>query len=243
MPRTANKKSSTSKSPSKSTSGSKSSKSNASRSSASGRSGATAGTASRSNGSGSSSPTSRNRSASKEVMPGSMLHDFFMDSLKDIYWAEKALVKGLQKMAKNATSEDLKSAFEDHKMVTQTQVTRLEQVFEMMGKRAQAKTCPAMQGLLEEATEVIEETEDDTYTRDCALIVSAQKAEHYEIATYGSLVALANAMGHTEAADLLQETLDEEKESNDLLTQIAEGHINAEALAEGSGEDEEGEEE
>jgi ferritin-like metal-binding protein YciE len=175
-------------------------------------------------------------------MPGSMLHEFFMDTLKDIYWAEKALVKGLQKMAKNATSEDLKAAFEDHKMVTETQVERLEQIFEMMGKKAQAKKCPAMQGLLEETMEVMEETEDDTYTRDCALIVSAQKAEHYEIATYGSLVTLARAMGHTEAADLLQETLDEEKETDELLTQIAEGHINEEALSEGSGEEEESEE-
>jgi ferritin-like metal-binding protein YciE len=102
-----------------------------------------------------------------------------------------------------------------------------------------------MQGLIEETNEVIEETEDDTYTRDCALIVSAQKAEHYEIATYGSLVTLARAMGHSEAADLLQETLDEEKETDELLTQIAEGHINEEALSEGSGDDdeEEGEDE
>ena len=176
-------------------------------------------------------------------MPGSMLHDFFMDTLKDIYWAEKALVKALQKMARNATSEDLRAAFEDHKMVTETQVERLDQVFEMMGKRAQGKHCPAMQGLIEEANEVISETEDDTYTRDCALIVSAQKAEHYEIATYGSLVTLARAMGHSEAADLLQETLDEEKETDDLLTQIAEGHINEEALSEGSGGEDEEEEE
>ncbi|MCE3282783.1 MAG: hypothetical protein K0Q66_1520 [Chitinophagaceae bacterium] len=148
-------------------------------------------------------------------------------------------------MAKNATSEDLRSAFEDHRLVTETQVERLEQVFEMMGKKAQAKKCPAMQGLIEETNEVIEETEDDTYTRDCALIVSAQKAEHYEIATYGSLVTLARAMGHSEAADLLQETLDEEKETDELLTQIAEGHINEEALSEGSGDDdeEEGEDE
>lgn len=172
-------------------------------------------------------------------MPGSMLHEFFMDALKDIYWAEKALVKGLQKMAKNTTSEDLKAAFEDHREVTQVQIERLEQVFELMGKKAQAKKCPAMQGLLEESVETIEETEDDTYTRDCALIVSAQKAEHYEIAAYGSLVTLARAMGHTEAADLLQETLDEEKETDQLLTQIAEGHINEEALTEMKGEEDE----
>jgi ferritin-like metal-binding protein YciE len=238
MPRTASKKSSaSSKSTSKSRSGSSSSRSNGSS-----RSGATSRAAGGNGRTGSSSPTSRNRGASKEVMPGSMLHEFFMDTIKDIYWAEKALVKALQKMARNATSEDLRSAFEDHRVVTETQVGRLEQVFEMMGKKAQAKKCPAMQGLIEESTEVMEETEDDTYTRDCALIVSAQKVEHYEIATYGSLVTLARAMGHTEAADLLQETLDEEKETDELLTQIAESHINEEALAEGSGDEEEEEE-
>ncbi len=231
MPRTAMKKSSSSKPASKSNSG------NSSRSNGSSKSGATSRATARSGNARASSPTSRSRGASAEVMPGSMLHEFFMDTLKDIYWAEKALVKALPKMAKNATSEDLRSAFEEHKVVTETQVERLEQVFEMMGKKAQAKKCPAMQGLIEEANEVIEETEDDTYTRDCALIVSAQKAEHYEIATYGSLVTLARAMGHAEAADLLQETLDEEKETDDLLTQIAEGHINEEALSEGSGDE------
>lgn len=245
MPRTSNKKSSSSKSSSGSNSRSGSSKSSSSRSngsSGSSRSGATARSNSRSNSSRSSSPTSRNRNASKkEVMPGSMLHEFFMDTLKDIYWAEKAQVKAMQKMMKNSTSEDLRDAFEQHRTQTETHVERLEQVFEMMGKRAQAKTCPAMQGLIEEANEVMQETEDDTFTRDCALIVSAQKAEHYEIATYGSLVTLARAMGHAEAADLLQETLEEEKETDELLTQIAEGYINEEALSEGSGE-EEGEE-
>jgi ferritin-like metal-binding protein YciE len=235
MPRTATKKSSSS---AKSSSAKKSS----SRGSASKASGATSRSASNGGRSRSSSPTSRNRAASKEVMPGSMLHDFFLDALKDIYWAEKALVKALQKMAKNSTSEDLRSAFEDHKMQTEGQVGRLEQVFELLGERAQAKKCPAMQGLIEEAGEVIEETEDDTYTRDCALIVSAQKAEHYEIAAYGSLVTIARAMGHSEAADLLQETLDEEKETDTLLTQIAEGHINEEALSEGNGKEESEEE-
>lgn len=238
MPRTATKKSTSSakSGSSKSNSRSNSSSNGSSRSSAS-RSGATSRSASRSGAS--ASPTSRGRNTSKEVMPGSMLHEFFMDALKDIYWAEKALVKGLQKMAKNTTSEDLKAAFEDHREVTQVQIERLEQVFELMGKKAQAKKCPAMQGLLEESVETIEETEDDTYTRDCALIVSAQKAEHYEIAAYGSLVTLARAMGHTEAADLLQETLDEEKETDQLLTQIAEGHINEEALTEMKGEEDE----
>ncbi len=236
MPRTAAKKSnSSSKSNSRSNS---SSKSNGASKSSAAKSGATSRSNSRSNGASSSSPTSRNRNSS-QAKPGSMLQEFFLDELKDIYWAEKALVKGLQKMAKNATSEDLKSAFEDHRVVTQNQVARLEQVFELLGKKAQAKKCEAMSGLMEEANSVIEDTEDDTYTRDCALIVSSQKAEHYEIASYGCLVTIARAMGQTEAADLLQETLDEEKEADVLLTQIAEGHINEEALAEGGGESEE----
>jgi len=239
MPRTATKKNTSSAKSGSAKSTSRSSSANNGSRSAS-KSGATSRSASRNGGA--ASPTSRSRGASKDVMPGSMLHEFFMDALKDIYWAEKALVKGLQKMAKNTTSEDLKAAFQDHKAVTETQVERLEQVFELMGKKAQAKKCPAMQGLLEESSETIEETEDDTYTRDCALIVSAQKAEHYEIAAYGSLVTLARAMGHSEAADLLQETLDEEKESDQLLTQIAEGHINEEALNEIKG-DEDGEDE
>jgi ferritin-like metal-binding protein YciE len=234
MPRTATKKSNSS-----SKSGSSKSSSSASKSNGSSRSGATSRSGSTGGRSGSSSPTSRNRSASKsrEVMPGSMLHEFFVDTLKDIYWAEKALVKALLKMSRNATSEDLRNAFEEHRTQTETHVERLEQVFEALGEKAQAKKCPAMQGLIEEASEVIDETEDDTYTRDCALIVSAQKAEHYEIASYGCLVTIARAMGHAEAADLLQETLDEEKETDVLLTRIAEGHINEEALAEGSGEE------
>jgi ferritin-like metal-binding protein YciE len=245
MPRTAAKKSSSSsKSNSRSNSTAKKSSGSSSRS-ASSKSGATSRSGSRSNSSRNSSPTSRNRSGSskKEMMrPGAMLHEFFMDTLKDIYWAEKAQAKAMQKMMKNSTSEDLKDAFENHKMQTENQIQRLEQVFELLEERAQAKKCPAMQGLIEEANEVMQETEDDTYTRDCALIVSAQKAEHYEIASYGSLVTIARAMGHSEAADLLQESLDEEKETDVLLTQIAEGHINEEALAEG-GEEEESEEE
>jgi ferritin-like metal-binding protein YciE len=234
MPRTAAKKSSSSPK-----SGSSNSRSTASKNNGASRSGAT----SRSNARSSSSATSRNRGSSKQVKPGSMLEEFFMDELKDIYWAEKALLKGLQKMAKNATSEDLKNAFMEHRTVTENQVQRLEQVFEIMGKKAQAKKCEAMSGLMEEANSVIEDTEDDTFTRDCALIVSSQKAEHYEIAAYGSLVTIARAMGQSEAADLLQETLDEEKEADQLLTEIAESHINEEALAEGSGEEESEDEE
>lgn len=246
MPRTATKKSSSSSrsgSSTSATSGRSAAKGNASRSNGAAsrgttaRGGATSRTTSRSENNRGGTPTSRNRSAAKEAMPGSMLHEFFMDMLKDIYWAEKAQMKAMQKMMKKCTSDDLKDAFEQHRMQTETQVERLEEIFEMMGKRAQAKKCEAMQGLIDEANTTMEETEDDTYTRDCALIVSAQKAEHYEIAAYGSMVTIARAMGHTEAADLLQESLDEEKETDQLLTQIAEGHINEEALAEGEGDE------
>src|SRR5690606_7596643 len=118
---------------------------------------------------------------------GSLLEDFFIDSLKDIYWAEKALVKALPRMSKAATSSELKKAFDQHLEVTRKQVDRLEKIFQQMGKRAQGKKCEAMQGLIEESETVISETKDDTFTRDVALIISAQKVEHYEIAAYGGL--------------------------------------------------------
>ena len=160
---------------------------------------------------------------------GNMLEEFFVDQLKDIYWAEKNLLKALPKMQKASTTSELQAAFEDHKKVTEEQVTRLEQAFEMMGKKAQAKKCDAMEGLIKEAESVIEETEKGSMTRDVALIVAAQKAEHYEIASYGGLVQLAKTMGKNDVAELLQLTLDEEKETDVLLTEIAENNINWEA--------------
>jgi ferritin-like metal-binding protein YciE len=243
MPRTATKKSSSSSSKSKSSSNSRSQSSGGSSSKTNSR-GATSRGGSSGGGRGSSSPTSRNKGAGmSRSMEKSLIHEYFHEELKDILWAEKALVKALQKMSKSATTQELKNAFLEHRDVTQNQVERLNQCFELLGKRPQAKTCEAMKGIIEEANSVIEDTEDDTYTRDVALIVGAQKAEHYEIATYGSLVTLATAMGHTEIAELLQATLDEEKQTDSLLTQIAEGHINEEALAEGDGEEDEEEEE
>ena len=160
---------------------------------------------------------------------GNMLEEFFVDQLKDIYWAEKNLLKALPKMQKARTTSELQAAFEDHKNVTEEQVSRLEQAFEMMGKKAQAKKCDAMEGLIKEAESVIEETEKGSMTRDVALIVAAQKAEHYEIASYGGLVQLAKTMGKNDVAELLQLTLDEEKETDVLLTEIAENNINWEA--------------
>lgn len=168
----------------------------------------------------------------------SMLQEFILDSLKDIYWAEKHLTKALPKLLKAATSEELKQAFQEHTTVTQEQVARLEQVFEILGKKPQAKKCEAMEGLTKEAESIIEETEKGSKTRDVALIMAAQKVEHYEIATYGSLVQITKTMGMTEISDILAETLAEEKETDQLLTDIAENNINLQAEAEGSGEEE-----
>jgi len=170
----------------------------------------------------------------------SMLQEFLLDSLKDIYWAEKHLTKALPKMMKAATSEELKSALQDHLEVTQEQVGRLEEVFEMLGKKAQAKKCEAMEGLTREAESIIAETEKGSKTRDVGLIMAAQKVEHYEIATYGGLAQLTKTMGMNDISELLGQTLAEEKEADELLTQIAENNINVQAQQEGSeGEEEE----
>ena len=163
----------------------------------------------------------------------SMLSEFFYDELKDIYWAEKHLVKTLPKMQKAATTEELKQAFQEHLDVTNEQVSRLEQVFEMLEKKAQGKKCEAMEGITKEGEGVIQETEKGSATRDVALIMAGQKVEHYEIATYGGLVQLAKTLGKNEIADLLQQTLDEEKEADQMLTQIAENNINIQASEEG----------
>ena len=159
----------------------------------------------------------------------SKLYKLFEDELKDIYWAETHLVKALPKMAEAATSEQLKKAFEKHLEVTQKQVSRLEEVFSVLGKKASAKKCEAMSGLIEEANTIIEDTEKDTMTRDCGLIFAAQKVEHYEIATYGCLKAVANILGEKEAAELLNQTLQEEKNTDVELTVIAESFVNQEA--------------
>src|SRR6195952_97432 len=141
----------------------------------------------------------------------SMLKDFFIDELKDIYWAEKHLVKTLPKMAKAATAEELKSAILDHLEVTKNHVARLEEVFSLLDKKPQAKKCEAMEGITKEGESIIEDTEAGTSTRDVGLILAAQKVEHYEISTYGGLAQLAQTLGLTEAAQLLRTTLEEEK--------------------------------
>lgn len=162
----------------------------------------------------------------------SMLQEFFMDELRDIYWAEKHLVKALPKMEKAATSEELATAFSDHLAVTQEQVARLEQVFQLLGEKPRGKKCEAMEGLVKEAESVIEDTEEGTSTRDVGLIISAQKVEHYEIASYGGLSQLAKTLGKEDVANLLGETLEEEKEADELLTNLAENNINQSAQQE-----------
>lgn len=180
------------------------------------------------------SSTSRSKSSKSqnEDMPNSKFHQLFLDQLKDMYWAEKALVKALGKMQKAATSEELADAILTHQEQTKEQVSRLERVFESLGQTAKAKKCPAMEGLIEEGQEVIDDTDEDSAVRDAGLIICSQKIEHYEIASYGSLRTLATKMGHEEAAQLLEQTLNEEKETDVLLTQLAESSINEEAAAE-----------
>src|SRR5690606_26461658 len=165
-----------------------------------------------------------------QMKPPEKLNEFFMDALKDMYWAEKHLVKSLAKLEKAATTQQLKDAFTDHAEATEEHVARLEKVFEMLGKKAQAKKCEAMEGLTKEAESIIEETEAGTITRDVALIIAAQKVEHYEIATYGGLTQLSKIMGLNEVSELLGETLGEEKEADELLTALAENNLNMEAM-------------
>jgi ferritin-like metal-binding protein YciE len=180
-----------------------------------------------------SKTTSKTSAAkSKNNSEPSKFQQLFMDELKDIYWAEKNLVKSLPKMQKAATSEELANAIAEHVEATKGHVSRLEQVFEMLGAKAIAKKCPAMEGLIAEGQEVVSDTEEDTAVRDAGIIVCSQKIEHYEIAAYGSLRTLANRMGQSEIASLLEQTLEEEKETDQTLTQIAESSVNEEAAAE-----------
>jgi ferritin-like metal-binding protein YciE len=176
----------------------------------------------------------------ESVSDHSQLEKLFSDSLKDIYWAEKHLTKVLPKMKKQATSDELKKALEEHLAQTEEHISRLEQVFEICGKKAQAKKCEAMEGLTKEGDSIMEETEKGTLTRDAGIIMAAQKVEHYEIATYGTLIVFAKTLGMNNAADILVETLKEEKDTDERLTGIAEGNINQAA---GQEEDDEGDNE
>jgi ferritin-like metal-binding protein YciE len=165
-------------------------------------------------------------------MKNSKLREFFLDQLQDIYWAEKKLVKTLPKLAEASNSDELEQAFTSHLRETQTHVSRLEQVFDLLGESAEAKECPALKGIAEEGEDIIDETEKGTAQRDVGLIFAGQKAEHYEIATYGGLIQLAKTIGRTDIAYMLAQTLEEEKNADTKLSQIAESGINIEASGE-----------
>jgi ferritin-like metal-binding protein YciE len=156
----------------------------------------------------------------------SKLEKFFTDQLKDIYYAEQKILQSLPKMKEAATTDELKNAFDDHYKQTQKHAKRLQDVFNMINLPAEGKVCQAIEGITKEAEEIINETEQGTMTRDAALIMAAQKVEHYEIATYGGLVQFAITLGLHEVADILDRTLTEEEDTDSLLTEIAENDIN-----------------
>ncbi|TIM20441.1 MAG: ferritin-like domain-containing protein [Mesorhizobium sp.] len=159
------------------------------------------------------------------------LEDLFYEALKDIYYAERKILSALKKMARGAESQELTAAFEKHRDETEGQVERLQQVFEIFGKRAQGKTCPAIDGILEEGQEILEEFQEAP-TLDAGLVAAAQAVEHYEIARYGTLVTWAGLLGLNDAVQLLQQTLEEEKATDEALTQLGQAGVNERALQE-----------
>ena len=169
----------------------------------------------------------QNQKIKAAPVKSSQLLKLFEDQLKDIYWAEKALTKAIPKMVDNATSKDLKDALKSHLEETENQINRLEQVFESIDKKATAKKCDAMEGLIKEADEIMESCDEGSMC-DAGIIIAGQKVEHYEIATYGTLRQFAEILGLTEAVSLLEATLNEEKAADEHLSVIAEA-INVEA--------------
>ena len=159
------------------------------------------------------------------------LEDLFLDGLKDIYYAEKKILKALPKMAKGAMAEDVSAAFEKHRTETEGQVDRLEQIFELLDKPARGKTCPAIDGIIEEGSEILEEYKGAPAI-DAGLVAAAQAAEHYEIARYGTLIAWAKQLDMKDAVKLLQATLEEESATDEALTALGEGGANERAMAE-----------
>jgi ferritin-like metal-binding protein YciE len=150
------------------------------------------------------------------------LNDLFVEQLRDLYDAENQLIKALPKMAEGANSDELRQGFEEHLEQTKEHAQRIETIFEQLGQKAKAKKCKAMEGLIKEGSEVLDEDMSE-YVKDAAIIAAAQRVEHYEIAAYGTVRTFANLLGETEAATLLEQTLEEEKETDDKLTQLAEG--------------------
>ncbi len=162
----------------------------------------------------------------------SRLKEFFLDELKDIYWAEQKLVKTLPKLEKAATTKELQHAFSSHLKETEGHVERLEKAFQLLGEKPVAEKCEAMQGITDEGDTIIGETKTGTATRDVGLVLAGHKAEHYEIATYGALIQLARVLGYEDIAGLFEQTLKEEKNADQKLTSIAEEKINYAAASE-----------
>ncbi|HTF81455.1 MAG TPA: ferritin-like domain-containing protein [Cytophagales bacterium] len=181
----------------------------------------------------SASSGSQNKNQAVKAKSGAAdnLRSLLEDQLKDIYWAEKALTKAIPQLIENATSEELIDVLSEHLTETEDQIERLDQVFKKLGVKAEAKKCEAMAGLIKEAESIIEETQPGE-VRDAGIIAAAQKVEHYEIASYGTLAAFAKTLGEDEILDLLVETLEEEKNADSLLTEIAESYVNEEASEE-----------
>jgi ferritin-like metal-binding protein YciE len=181
----------------------------------------------------SSKKTAKKKPTAKKTLLGKVksenpLMELFVNELKDIYWAEKHLTKALPKMAKAAQSEELKAALEEHLEVTEGQIERLEEVFAMIDLKPQGKKCEAMAGLVKEGEEIVSEFKGSP-ALDAAIISASQKVEHYEIASYGCLRTYARLLGYTEAMELLQATLEEEAETDEKLTDIADAFVNEEA--------------
>jgi ferritin-like metal-binding protein YciE len=160
------------------------------------------------------------------------LEKFLYDELKDVYWAEKHLVNTIPKMSEAANSDELRSALNEHLTVTKGHVTRLENVFKLLKQKPETMKCKAMEGITDEGEDIIDDTEDGTATRDAGIILAAQKVEHYEIATYGGLAQLAKTLGHDDVANILEQTLAEEKEADESLSKLAETSINMAAAHE-----------
>jgi ferritin-like metal-binding protein YciE len=163
-------------------------------------------------------------------MASANLHELFVDEIRDLYNAEKQLIKALPKMAKNASADDLRMAIEAHLEETRGQVERLERVFELIDEKPRGKHCAGIAGIIEEASDLIEQEEEGAVL-DAGLVAGAQRAEHYEMAAYGSVIAWANVMGHTDVAELLEETLEEEKAADAKLSKLAIHGINEAANA------------
>jgi ferritin-like metal-binding protein YciE len=175
--------------------------------------------------------TRKKKGRKRGIMNLDTLKELYVNELRDLYNAEGQLVKALPKMAKAVSSDELKEAFEKHLEQTKGHIERLEEVFEELGEKAKGKTCQAMKGLIEEGSEVLKADGEDSVL-DAAIIVAAQKVEHYEIAGYGSVRTFAQLLGQDQSAELLQQTLDEESETNELLNKLAEDIVNPEALME-----------